>query len=141
MIRRPPRSTRTDTLFPYTTLFRSDRKLSLPGSEDEGGSIAAHPCIGIRALLEEHAHGLDVPGIDCRKHLGGRRHGLRRGGGCLLLAAGSRDQQDANEQSNRRHGGFLYFRGNGAPKFLRGRSTRPVEREDDMVGKEGSVRG
>src|SRR3546814_20187605 len=36
MIRRPPRSTRTDTLFPYTTLFRSglpddDR----PGADDE----------------------------------------------------------------------------------------------------------
>src|SRR3546814_7493756 len=29
MIRRPPRSTRTDTLFPYTTLFRSHR-LDLP---------------------------------------------------------------------------------------------------------------
>src|SRR3546814_4845445 len=27
MIRRPPRSTRTDTLFPYTTLFRSLREL------------------------------------------------------------------------------------------------------------------
>src|SRR3546814_7010923 len=26
MIRRPPRSTRTDTLFPYTTLFRSRRQ-------------------------------------------------------------------------------------------------------------------
>src|SRR3546814_3296430 len=26
MIRRPPRSTRTDTLFPYTTLFRSRRE-------------------------------------------------------------------------------------------------------------------
>src|SRR3546814_9372924 len=26
MIRRPPRSTRTDTLFPYTTLFRSDER-------------------------------------------------------------------------------------------------------------------
>src|SRR3546814_1427198 len=26
MIRRPPRSTRTDTLFPYTTLFRSAEK-------------------------------------------------------------------------------------------------------------------
>src|SRR3546814_4872356 len=25
MIRRPPRSTRTDTLFPYTTLFRSEK--------------------------------------------------------------------------------------------------------------------
>src|SRR3546814_6904161 len=28
MIRRPPRSTRTDTLFPYTTLFRSRRAAS-----------------------------------------------------------------------------------------------------------------
>src|SRR3546814_14519050 len=28
MIRRPPRSTRTDTLFPYTTLFRSVRSFS-----------------------------------------------------------------------------------------------------------------
>src|SRR3546814_8803978 len=31
MIRRPPRSTRTDTLFPYTTLFRSNAA-SLPGA-------------------------------------------------------------------------------------------------------------
>src|SRR3546814_4009253 len=30
MIRRPPRSTRTDTLFPYTTLFRSAQLLLLP---------------------------------------------------------------------------------------------------------------
>src|SRR3546814_14484276 len=29
MIRRPPRSTRTDTLFPYTTLFRSLHRLTL----------------------------------------------------------------------------------------------------------------
>src|SRR3546814_1263212 len=32
MIRRPPRSTRTDTLFPYTTLFRSDH----PAHPDPG---------------------------------------------------------------------------------------------------------
>src|SRR3546814_4789863 len=31
MIRRPPRSTRTDTLFPYTTLFRSYLDGALPG--------------------------------------------------------------------------------------------------------------
>src|SRR3546814_2163911 len=32
MTRRPPRSTRTDTLFPYTTLFRSEEaRLRLPG--------------------------------------------------------------------------------------------------------------
>src|SRR3546814_3246374 len=30
MIRRPPRSTRTDTLFPYTTLFRSPSGSKLP---------------------------------------------------------------------------------------------------------------
>src|SRR3546814_8527559 len=33
MIRRPPRSTRTDTLFPYTTLFRSHRHV---GGEETG---------------------------------------------------------------------------------------------------------
>src|SRR3546814_7513730 len=32
MIRRPPRSTRTDTLFPYTTLFRS-RYCNIPAGE------------------------------------------------------------------------------------------------------------
>src|SRR3546814_13435035 len=31
MIRRPPRSTRTDTLFPYTTLFRSLRAAAYTG--------------------------------------------------------------------------------------------------------------
>src|SRR3546814_6361667 len=33
MIRRPPRATRTDTLFPYTTLFRSEA----PGPKSPGG--------------------------------------------------------------------------------------------------------
>src|SRR3546814_13828209 len=32
MIRRPPRSTRTDTLFPYTTLFRSRNRTYCPHS-------------------------------------------------------------------------------------------------------------
>src|SRR3546814_19537779 len=35
MIRRPPRSTRTDTLFPYTTLFRPGQRLA--------GRPEAHP--------------------------------------------------------------------------------------------------
>src|SRR3546814_1250576 len=33
MIRRPPRSTRTDTLFPYTTLFRSVKRHLIDGIE------------------------------------------------------------------------------------------------------------
>src|SRR3546814_5598879 len=32
MIRRPPRSTRTDTLFPYTTLFRSPMMMTAAGT-------------------------------------------------------------------------------------------------------------
>src|SRR3546814_17238540 len=45
MIRRPPRSTRTDTLFPYTTLFRSPSvsasRCHLPIAARQGGSMSA----------------------------------------------------------------------------------------------------
>src|SRR3546814_19923015 len=41
MIRRPPRSTRTDTLFPYTTLFRSP---PIAGSNGNGGNALFGPC-------------------------------------------------------------------------------------------------
>src|SRR3546814_4585022 len=51
MIRRPPRSTRTDTLFPYTTLFRSLRILTeareegvLPEMLFHAGEADRHPC-------------------------------------------------------------------------------------------------
>src|SRR3546814_8395830 len=50
MIRRPPRSTRTDTLFPYTTLFRS--------LEVELGITRPDPLADIVAVLRlGHAHG------------------------------------------------------------------------------------
>src|SRR3546814_6824075 len=41
MIRRPPRSTRTDTLFPYTTLFRSLRPglVQVPGALDRADHV------------------------------------------------------------------------------------------------------
>src|SRR3546814_10588699 len=38
MIRRPPRSTRTDTLFPYTTLFRSENEKAGPWREQSNQS-------------------------------------------------------------------------------------------------------
>src|SRR3546814_10716810 len=48
MIRRPPRSTRTDTLFPYTTLFRSaGRDPTQPDRQDQRpvrGGRPAHRC-------------------------------------------------------------------------------------------------
>src|SRR3546814_4574607 len=43
MIRRPPRSTRTDTLFPYTTLFRSASCLPL-GIAAKGSAALAALC-------------------------------------------------------------------------------------------------
>src|SRR3546814_20221480 len=46
MIRRPPRSTRTDTLFPYTTLFRS--------AEAGDGEIAHHLAVVHHDAAVEH---------------------------------------------------------------------------------------
>src|SRR3546814_1010386 len=59
MIRRPPRSTRTDTLFPYTTLFRSDYEFA--GREFEldrgiirfAGEVPANPALDISANASE----------------------------------------------------------------------------------------
>src|SRR3546814_2709943 len=50
MIRRPPRSTRTDTLFPYTTLFRS---LDLPAQvQADAVSINAVPAAQRAVLVD-----------------------------------------------------------------------------------------
>src|SRR3546814_7442909 len=51
MRRRPPRSTRTDTLFPYTTLFRSGYELKL-NSYDLGVDIELHDVV--QRLRFEH---------------------------------------------------------------------------------------
>src|SRR3546814_19923919 len=51
-IRRPPRSKRTDTLFPYTTLFRSTHMLPFGGSSTTTSSIAAF-ADATYALIEE----------------------------------------------------------------------------------------
>src|SRR3546814_6903557 len=53
MIRRPPRSTRTDTLFPYTTLFRSHRSSRwMNGQIEQMGVGIKGPYRGKRS--EEH---------------------------------------------------------------------------------------
>src|SRR3546814_20744108 len=50
MIRRPPRSTRTDTLFPYTTLFRSSYT-GIVGFRPSTGRVARH--FGFPALAAD----------------------------------------------------------------------------------------
>src|SRR3546814_15050263 len=58
MIRRPPRSTRTDTLFPYTTLFRSDHDQAVSRDQDVPQVISliqrrVRPIGNMRPGLEE----------------------------------------------------------------------------------------
>src|SRR3546814_5595684 len=59
MIRRPPRSTRTDPLFPYTTLFRSGRTEALQARQAEGQQVAALGAGEGVQLVDRHA--LQVP--------------------------------------------------------------------------------
>src|SRR3546814_8112337 len=51
MIRRPPRSTRTDTLFPYTTLFRS--RLQIDEARKEGFTLYNLNEALFRPIVEE----------------------------------------------------------------------------------------
>src|SRR3546814_5485053 len=51
MIRRPPRSTRTDTLFPYTTLFRSEVGCA---AVQQDVRLASHDAGGRARDVEQH---------------------------------------------------------------------------------------
>src|SRR3546814_10526790 len=66
MIRRPPRSTRTDTLFPYTTLVRSPNDVLLDTAklsgillEREGDAVVA----GFGVNLAHHPEDVERPAI------------------------------------------------------------------------------
>src|SRR3546814_12876335 len=52
IIRRPPRSTRTDTLFPYTTLFRSQGPAGDPGPDRQAAAAQHHADDGARAYRD-----------------------------------------------------------------------------------------
>src|ERR1051325_11381313 len=77
MIRRPPRS----TLFPYTTLFRSDRPWALPEGDDRVSKAPSVQRISRAAVSSGRARGT-VPGT-CALQSGSELHGfdLRELGG------------------------------------------------------------
>src|SRR3546814_20889935 len=83
MLRRPPRSTRTDTLFPYTPLFRSERParevaaldaleevaavaLAIVGDNGRGLFVGEIGNALLGAEMELHPHAL-VGGVDHRE--------------------------------------------------------------------------
>src|SRR3546814_10163301 len=79
MIRRPPRSTRTDTLFPYTTLFRSAGSLpgtGARGSRHAGAGTADRPDLGARLAVRAAVRGAARGGGHCR-----HRRAVDRGSG------------------------------------------------------------
>src|SRR3546814_17893286 len=59
MIRRPPRSTRTDTLFPYTTLFRSGAVLPVPEPDRRGQVLQAQDDAGEAVCLRRIVRGAE----------------------------------------------------------------------------------
>src|SRR3546814_8160717 len=67
MIRRPPRSTRTDTLFPYTTLFRSAGAVSGVDSASAEGSAGI---ASVRTLSETLASGTEAGVTDATTSAG-----------------------------------------------------------------------
>src|SRR3546814_6286097 len=79
MIRRPPRSTRTDTPFPYTTLFRSVREI-----EDQGWIDAS--TLSTRALKGLRNQRRLYPLIAIAVRVVGIDQDLRRTPQCLVSA-------------------------------------------------------
>src|SRR3546814_19838017 len=99
MIRRPPRSTRTDTLFPYTTLFRSHQEgFGLYQVTQKAGErwsaarayvepLRGHANLDIRtgALVERIVvEDRRAGGVEIRR--GSKRETLRAAGGAMLSA-------------------------------------------------------
>src|SRR3546814_14502194 len=66
MLRRPPRSTRTDTLFPYTTLFRSAELFGDKGAIAERAHLVAVDLIVLVTLARNHHGIVGTRQIDCQ---------------------------------------------------------------------------
>src|SRR3546814_20620842 len=98
MIRRPPRSTRTDTLFPYTTLFRSQESAGGGRVEVAEQARRAHPeevvqqPAGSRRAVDAGEEGAVVPGgmVDGTAEDGVPAQRLERLAGHVRREAGDR---------------------------------------------------
>src|SRR3546814_3593627 len=62
MIRRPPRSTRTDTLFPYTTLFRSGDERASTTADAVAVRVKGCDANGFRSTRTSRAAALKIDG-------------------------------------------------------------------------------
>src|SRR3546814_2364215 len=119
MIRRPPRSTRTDTLFPYTTLFRLYRDQCVGVLRDGHGRPGRHrrPC-DLRRGGERGGRQAVLPdGV--QRTGGGRRHRLLvlAGGGASGGAVARSEEHTSELQSLMRtsYAGFCLIKNKNTP--------------------------
>src|SRR3546814_15691518 len=80
MVRRPTGSTRADTLFPYTTVFRSAARAvefdELEAVEAALGDVATHACdlrvggLGLHDHVDAHREPRPLGGLDALQHHG-----------------------------------------------------------------------
>src|SRR3546814_14073794 len=84
MIRRPPRSTRTDTLFPYTTLFRSQRLPAIIAGAAAGAAVL------VRCHHRRRSHALSGIERGAGRCGGGRPARARRAAGQVGSSAADR---------------------------------------------------
>src|SRR3546814_1114527 len=92
MIRRPPRSTRTDTLFPYTTLFRSRIDV---GEASDGNVLEKH---GLAAGLRTKGYPyyrVRGPAVSGRSRNGQFRQ--RQAANCWSPFSGGRSEEHTSE--------------------------------------------
>src|SRR3546814_1379749 len=100
MLRRPPRSTRTDTLFPYTTLFRS--YLVVPvlvhpdGIEGRGHAARPHDLDAMGAAPEFLARRLDAAVDAVGDHAHRADHAARTGSEFMLAVVQDRKSTRLN---------------------------------------------
>src|SRR3546814_5680961 len=113
MVRRQPRSTRTDTLVPYTTLFRSRAEAEVLQQLHARGQLG-------QALADRLHRVLRV-----RRTLGAPQMAARRDRGALLLEPGVRSEEHTYELQSLMRISYADFRLTKKKKFLiRQDSTR-----------------
>src|SRR3546814_17608924 len=103
MIRRPPRSTRTDTLFPYTTLFRSHRATALLID------VHMHKMTvrsAERFALLENSDFIAHAAIAQFSHLKARFNGVRKSDRREILANGFDNQADDGDITHHKNALF-----------------------------------
>src|SRR3546814_4545853 len=122
MIRRPPRPTRTDTLFPYTTLFRSrreggvaddvgeqrerGREIGLQGEQRNIGAV--HACLG----RDDRAQPLllfgDVDGARSEEHTSELQSLMRISYAVFCLKKKKKAMSMKDKHTNKQHNKQIY---------------------------------